>query len=214
MPNPFIKFLKNMSEKIYEHFNESSGKMLLTTGVIGILASSLAQSVAILLNNKYSSSQKGFMIPQELTEGLITVFSMFFITKPIQKISSKMIKSGKILSKEMSNILKEHGLAEKRGSRNFDFETSINEIITKIKNTDTFIKASDVEKQNMISKYEHILDDFAILADSTSAYATTGGAMLSTVLIAPHLRNFVASKYQKKIQQTYEINQNLGNLKI
>ena len=97
MPNPFIKFLKNMSEKIYEHFNESSGKMLLTTGVIGILASSLAQSVAILLNNKYSSSQKGFMIPQELTEGLITVFSMFFITKPIQKISSKMVKSGKIL---------------------------------------------------------------------------------------------------------------------
>ena len=83
------KFAKYIAEKIYKHFGDSSGGMILATSITGTLLSSLAQTGAILFNDKYTTSQKTFMAPQELTEGLINVLSMFLITTVFMIFSKK-----------------------------------------------------------------------------------------------------------------------------
>ena len=188
--------IKKLAEKIYQIFGESSGKMLLLTSIFGILASSIAQTGAILFNKKYTDSQKAFMVPQEMTEGLITVLSIFFITKPIQKFANKCFKSGKILSSEMVDYLKKNDLIEKRGKADFDFSKSVKNIIENIEKSDAFIKATSKQKESLLESHTKILQDYEIMLDATSAVATTFAAMTSSAIVSPLLRNHVASRFQ------------------
>ena len=92
MKKSFKNFAKNIAETVYKVFGNDSGQMLLMTSIIGSLASCLAQTGAIILNKKYTDSQKAFMVPQELTEGFVTIASIFLITKPIQAFAKKVLK--------------------------------------------------------------------------------------------------------------------------
>ena len=188
---------KKFSEYIYKHLEYGSGSMILATSMFGIAMSSLAQTMAILFNDKYTVSQKAFMVPQELTEGCITVLSMFLITKPIQKLTKHYTKTGKILSKDLINYAKENNLLSKRGKPDFDFSQSIKDIISKIEKSNKFIKSSEIEKNRLVSMHRGALNEFDVLTDSTSAITTTAGSILSTALISPLLRNYSASYYQK-----------------
>lgn len=195
MPKSLEKFAKYIAEKIYKHFGDSSGGMILATSITGTLLSSLAQTGAILFNDKYTTSQKTFMAPQELTEGLINVLSMFLITKPLQKGANKMVKTGKILSKDLGKYLQENKLAKKRGDFDFDIGKAINNNIKTIETNNRFLPS--VIKAKKIEKHKEALQNFEIFSDSVSAYATTGGAILSTAFIAPVLRNTAAANYQR-----------------
>lgn len=197
MANPLTKFVKYLAEKIYKHFGDSSGNMLLATSIIGVLTSCLAQTGAIILNKKYTDSQKMFMAPQELTEGCITILSMFVVTKPIQKFTAKCLKSGKILSKDMVAYLKKNKLAAKRGEVGFDFRKSVNDVIHKIELSDKFIKSTSSEQEKLLREHVKILQDFDIISDSASAIATTFAGVTASAFISPLLRNQAASKFQK-----------------
>lgn len=197
MKNPLTRFAKFVAEKVYKYFGKDSGNMLLATSMIGIFTSCLAQTGAILLNKKYTDSQKMFMAPQELTEGCITVLSMFLVTKPIQKFSSKCFKSGKLLSKEMVEYLRKNELLAKRGEASFDFVKSVDGVIKKVKESDTFIKSGSLEKEKLLEEHLNILQEFNAMSDAASAIATTFAGVTSTALISPLLRNHVASRFQK-----------------
>jgi len=207
--NIFQRAIKTVSEKIYKHMEHGSGNMILLTTIIGISLSSLAQTCAILTNNKYSTSQKAFMAPQELTEGSITILSMFLITKPLQKLASKYVSTGKILTKDVKNYLKEQNLLEKRGDFNLDIKSHIQKTITDIEKTDKYIKSSTMQKKNLLSKYEKASQSYESTLDATSAIATTAGSIISTTLVAPFLRNKVAAESQKislRVLETKDIN--------
>ena len=191
------KQAKTLAEFVYRHLEKGSGAMILMTSMLGIAMSSVAQTFAILLNDKYSVPQKAFMVPQELTEGCITVLSMFLITKPIQKITKMFTKTGKILSKDLIKYAEKHELLSKRGDLKFDFAESINDIIKGVEKSDKFIRTSNAEKTKMLSEHKDALHSFNVLEDSTSAITTTAGSILSTALISPLLRNYSASYYQK-----------------
>lgn len=190
------KFAKNLAEKVYKYFGENSGNMLLITSIIGIGMSSLAQTGAIILNKQYTTSQKAFMIPQELVEGMITVFSIFMITKPLQNLTKKYVNSGKLLTKELAEYMNKNNLMSKRGNPDFDFTKSVKEIISKIETSDKFIKSGQLEKESMLAEHKQALNRFEITSDAASAIAATTGGVLSTALIAPVLRNQAASSYQ------------------
>ena len=194
---------KNLAEFVYKHLEKGSGAMILMTSMLGIAMSSVAQTFAILLNDKYSISQKAFMAPQELTEGCITVLSMFLITKPIQKITKQYTKMGKILSKDLIQYAEKNHLLSERGKLNFDFGESIKSIINGIENSDKFIRSSEVDKAKMLAEHKDAIHSFHSLEDSTSAITTTAGSILSTALISPLLRNYSASYYQKINMEYY-----------
>lgn len=204
MNNILKKVGKSFSDFVYKNFEKDSGNMLLITGITGIILSTAAQTAAIMFNKKYSVSQKAFMIPQELTDGTITICSMFFVTKPIQFCAKKYVKSGKILTKDMKNYLRNNNLLQKCGNRNFDIKNSINNIIYNTKKSDEFIKSSKNTQDKILKKHHKMLDTYDSINDATLAIATTAGSMFSTALISPFLRNYSASKYQKVNIQIYD----------
>ena len=197
MSNFMTKSAKYIAEKVYKNLAKGSGNMILITSMLGIAMSSVAQTAAILINKKYSVSQKAYMVPQELTEGCITILSIFLITKPIQKFSSRYVKSGKIVTKDIAEYMKKYNLTEKRGELNFDFKKSVQDIITKIEKSEKYIKSSSKEREKIVSEHKDIINKFDIMDDATSAIATTAGGILSTAIISPYLRNYSASHYQK-----------------
>ena len=54
--------------------------------------------------------QKAFMIPQELGELIVSSAAIFAITRPTQKLASNLVKTGKILPKELVLYMKEKDL--------------------------------------------------------------------------------------------------------
>ena len=60
-------------EWTYNHFHESTGKMLIYTGAIGWTLSSASQIMAIVLNPKISKEKKSFLIPQESMDAFTNI---------------------------------------------------------------------------------------------------------------------------------------------
>ncbi len=197
MANFFQKAGKYIAEKVFKNIESGSGNMILITSMTGIAFSCIAQTFAIFINKKYSVSQKAFMVPQELTEGVISIASMFAISKPCQKAASKIMKSGKIFTKDMATYMKKYDLIGKRGEYDFDFQKSVKSIISKIENSDEFIKSNACKQEEFLAEHHNIIKEFNAVSDATSAFATTAGSIMSTALISPLLRNYVASYYQQ-----------------
>lgn len=196
--NNFAKFAKWASEKIYNTFGKSSGKMLLATSMIGISMSSFIQAMAVLVNDKYTMSQKAFMVPQELGDAMLSIVSIFAITKPTQRLMSKLVKTGKVMPKNILRYMEENKMIQKRGKTDFDFEKEVKNILQTIEKSDKFIKSNEKERTFLVNPHKNILENYEEFQDSASAVATTIAGITSTCLVVPLLRNTIASHYQKK----------------
>ena len=86
----------NFKTTLYRNYGENPGKMLVHTGVLGWILSSLAQVSAIVLNDKISTEQKSFLIPQEIADAGINIISFYLITSSFKRIASKLVSTGKL----------------------------------------------------------------------------------------------------------------------
>ena len=146
------KFIKKVVNKVHLLFGENSGKMLLLTGIIGMALSSLAQTLTVVNNKHYTLSQKMFMVPQELIDGAVSIFSLVLITTPLQNLAKKYVKNGKLLTKDLRNYLNKTGIMEKRNEKYFDIEKSLENLINNIKKSEDYIKATELEKNKLLKE--------------------------------------------------------------
>ena len=201
-------FIRKSINWIYKHFEKGSGAMILVTSLTGMGVSTIAQTCAIIFNKKYTDKQKAFMIPQELTEGIINICSMLLITKPAQRFVRKLVKTGKIATKQTLQYMKENDLADKRGAKNFDIGLFIKEKMSKLEGSEEFSSLAQEEKNKILTGHLDVLDNYSVYADSISAITTTAGSALSLAVLAPLIRNSVAAKYQKvnmnRLQKHYQ----------
>ena len=202
MPS-FEKVAKYAAEKIYSIFGKNSGNMLLATAIIGFVGSSLAQIGAILLNKKYTPSQKAFMVPQEIGECIIASSALFLITLPIQIMTKKIMLSGKFLSKNLVKYMEENKLSAKRGKPDFNFREEVKNTIDNIQKSDVFIRSEKLQQEQMLSKHKNASDEFETIYDSAAAIATTAAGVVTTGIVVPIVRNRFASYYQKRNMDMY-----------
>lgn len=198
MPKQQTGFVNKLVNKIYSTFEKDSGNMILATSSLGLVMSCVAQVAAIIVNDKYSVSQKAFMIPQELSEGAISVCSLLITTLFVQNAAKKYVESGKLLTKDLNTYLKKNNLKTKRGVADFSISAEIKRITGEIKSGDKFVKSSEAQKTAMLKEHQNALISLEQTMDATSAITTTAGSVISTALFVPLIRNFVASKYQKQ----------------
>ncbi len=198
MKYDFLKITgKKVSDFVYKKLESGSGNMILLTSMIGIGLSTIAQTGAILLNDKYTMPQKAFLIPQELTDGCITIASMFVITRPLQGAANIFVKTGKITTSEIKNYMNKHHLIPQKGHLNFDFRKSVDNIISSIKKSDEYIRSNSIQRDSMLTEHKNIIQNYNQLADASSAIASTIGSVISTAAVSPFIRNYSASYYQK-----------------
>lgn len=173
-------FIKDNATKVYKNFAGSPGKLLLYTGTIGWILSSLGQLFAITINDKIPNNQKKFLIPQEMADAAVNIASFFALTLSVTKFGEHMVKSGKLATPAIRKHLAKLGLDSKVGNKGFD--------ITKLP-----------EMQELNPKFnKEFQGDYYKFADGISFVSSTIGSIISCNIITPILRNKFAAARQKE----------------
>ena len=154
---------------MYRNYGENPGKMLVHTGVLGWILSSLAQVSAVVFNDKISPQQKSFLIPQEAADAAINILSFYVITSSFKNLASKLVSTGKLTTKPIKEGLLKIG-----------------------------IRPADIGKFNFnIDNIPHVKKDYKPFKNGVDVIASTIGSIISCNIVTPVLRNQYASKKQK-----------------
>lgn len=163
---------------LYKNYGENPGTMLVHTGALGWILSSLAQISAIVFNDKISKEQKSFLIPQEVADAMINILSFYVVTSSFKNLASKLVKTGKLTTKGIKNSLLENGIESSQIGK-FDFNIG------------------DLPKDKVPKGYKSFKNGVDVIA-------STIGSVISCNLITPVLRNVYASKQQKNTLERWQ----------
>lgn len=184
-------------EWIFETFKDDTSKMIIGTGTLGWIISSLAQIGAIAGNPKISSEKKSFLLPQELMDAAINVLGFFVITMLTKVGIKKMASTGKIAPQTVRDFLNKNKDLYKDKIGKIDF--NLDEVLSKK------------------PEYKDIYNSYKSYENFAATMGTIGASVLSCNIITPLIRNKTASR----VQQTYidmknnpEAYRNSGNMKI
>ena len=185
-------------EWIFETFKDDTSKMIIGTGTLGWILSSLAQIGAIAGNPKISSEKKSFLLPQEFMDAAINVLGFFVITMLTKVCIKKMASTGKIAPQTVRDFLNKNKDLYKDKVGKIDF--NLDEVLSKMPDH------KDVYKS--YKSYENF----------AATMGTIGASVLSCNIITPLIRNKTASRVQQryidmKNNPTAYYN-NSGNMKI
>lgn len=178
-------FVNNMATKCYKRFSAEPGDLLLLTGTFGWILSSLGQISSIVFNDKISTKQKSFLIPQEGADAVVNIASFFVLTRTFTRFGEGLVKSGKLATNkirdDLAALAKNHPeIKDKIGQRGFD--------IRKLPEMD------ELQPDKFDGKiHKHFFD----LYDGVSFVSSTIGSIISSNIITPILRNKYASYRQK-----------------
>jgi hypothetical protein len=166
MSNLFSGF----KSSLYKKYGENPGKMLVHTGVLGWILSSLAQVSAVVFNDKISPEQKSFLIPQEIADAGINILSFYLITSSFKNFASKIVSTGKLSTQNIKQSLLKQGIDKSKiGNLNFD-----------------------------IGELPTVPEEYKPFKNGVDVIASTIGSIISCNLVTPVLRNKYASQKQKQ----------------
>lgn len=182
MKAPFKWFTKSY---IFEKYHEDPAEMLVRTGLIGWILSSAAQIFAIAVNEKLTDKEKMFLIPQEFADACVNCLSFVTLSKGIKSIGKKLTETGKLRTKQITDLLDKRGFILKKGAeRTKDkvYAGDWNFNITKL----------DDYEQNIKSAFKPFNNGVEVITGLS-------GSILSTNLITPIFRNHYAAHKQKQL---------------
>lgn len=174
--NSVSKNFSSFKEIVLAKYGEQPGTMLVHTGVLGWILSSLAQIAAVAFNDKIPREQKVFLIPQEMADAGANILSFYIVTQSLKSLGSKLVTSGKLKNPKISKFLDSIKGLDKSKIGNWDFD------ITKL---------SGYEK--------NIKKDFIKFKNGVDVYFSLAGSIASCNIITPIIRNKYASDRQKKV---------------
>lgn len=162
----------NFKVHMLQNYGENPGNMLVHTGTLGWILSSLAQVGAVVFNDKISPEQKTFLIPQEIADAAVNILSFYALTYSLKCFGAKLVSTGKLRTKRIRNFLERNELMNKVGKLDFD-----------------------VAKQDNFSP---LADHYKSFKNGVDVVTSTIGSIISCNILTPILRNQYASKKQKK----------------
>lgn len=207
---------ERIKTNLFKTYSNDAGKMLLHTGALAWATSSIAQIVGIANNDKISKDQKKFLIPQEIADAFVNIFSFYIVTDSIQNFTKKLASSGKIITPKIKEFCVKNGIKfEKiKGEDTPNIGSAILNKIKEYKSLKTLnINEIDEklnlglskEKLNLIDTEIRKLDDFydktfSPFESGLKIVGNIAGAVISSNIITPIIRNkFAASKQKEDI---------------
>ena len=178
---PFVKRIANFA---YEKFTKNPGEFLLISGMIGWAASCFNQTMAIIFNEKIPKEQKYFLIPQEITDGIVNVCLFAVFTRSCTRLGEKLVETGKLLTPKLKKTLVEDfKVGDKIGNIKFN--------IKELKQMDDSLPEAAKETS------EKFRTEFNQFHKGISFAFSTMGSVISYDLVTPFVRNKIASHRQK-----------------
>jgi hypothetical protein len=203
--------------KLFEAYSGDAGKMLLHTATLAWITSAAAQIVGIAANDKVSKDQKKFLIPQEIADAAINIASFYFVTNSLQNCTKWLASSGKIITPEIVKFCKQHNIQTIKGK---DGKTpNIGKaILDKIGNLKTTLEINKKEKiyvepakskkiKNEVKELSNFFNrTYDPFESGLKIAGNIVGAVVSSNIITPLLRNPIAAARQKQsiAQEKYQ----------
>jgi len=175
----------NFKSILYKNYGENPGKMLVHTGVLGWILSSLAQVSAVVVNDKIPPEQKSFLIPQEMADAAVNIISFYLITNSLKNFASKLVSTGKLTTPHIKEFLVK------------------NNFVSKNPNTPNMVGRMDFDVAK-VANFDEIANDYKNFKNGVDVVASTIGSIISCNIVTPILRNNFASREQKKIIDKHE----------
>jgi len=167
-----MKFnFESLKDLVAHKYGNNPGRILVHTGVIGWVLSSIAQIFAIVINDKVPKEQKMYMIPQEAADAMVNIISFFAITQLFNSASLKLVNKGKILPKSVVEHLNKLNI-KNVGKKGFDV----------------------LKNGNLTSELQTTFNNFR---NGIDVIGTTIGTILSCNIVTPLVRNQIAANSQK-----------------
>ena len=185
---------QNLKSLVYKKYANDPGKMLLHTGAIGWILSSAAQMTAIMMNDKLSTKDKLFLLPQEAGDAVVNIISFYTLTWSIKALGEKITRTCKLRTKNLEDLLKRSGhILEKNKPREYDkvYAGDWNFNIKKLPEYETSLK----------DHYEDFANGVAVATGLT-------GSILSTNIVTPFARNYYAAQWQSDMMTKLDSKKN------
>ena len=188
-------FGRNIITKLAHQGLNDRANFLKNIAVIGWVLSSLAQTCAVVFNDKIPTKEKRFLVPQEIFDGITNATLFWFITSKSTDFGKSLILKKKIIPANLTNALKNYVPKGKT--------------IAQLKNN--FLKHFNASKEiaHLAKEAQQSVEGMGILTGLV-------GAIVANNIITPFVRNKLAGMYQQKEtikanEKTY-LNPNFGNI--
>lgn len=158
-----------IGKEAYKAF-ESKSDFLKISGIIGILTTAVCQTTAVVINKDVPKKEKKFMFAQELADGAINL-SVFWLLTAVCVGKGRKLAESLHKMKTTSNISAEKEFFPK--------------ILNSLKEKPAFKNFND----------ERLKDGYI---NGLGTIIGLAGSVVANNFISPPLRNYVASKYQKR----------------
>lgn len=83
---------------------EDPAKFLKFTAALGWVLSCMAQVGAIVINDKIPTKEKKFLIPQEITDGIVNVSLFWFVTSKAESLGKIAVLSGRVMTDTIAKV--------------------------------------------------------------------------------------------------------------
>lgn len=202
----------NLRANAFKKYSKGLGDMLLITGTLGWVLSAAGQLVGIKYNNKISKEKKEFLIPQELADAGINIASFFLVTAGIKNIGKWLVSSGKIITPAIKKVCEHNkieitkgidigkALSENAASYKISLETNNkNHVLMDQAKIDYFGR----KNKGLTYFYDN---KYAPLESGVETLGSIIGAVISSNIITPLIRNPIAASRQKQAiaQEKYD----------
>lgn len=171
---------KQIANFFFDKFGKNPGNFLLVSGMIAWGASCVNQLVAVLINKKIPKEQKYFLIPQEITDGIVNVLLFAVFTRSFTRVGERLVETGRMLTPELREELVKKNLGEKLGKADFN-----------IKETEYMQELSSQFDEDFSKKFNNFYK-------GASFVFSTIGSIISCDFVTPFVRNKIAAGRQKK----------------
>lgn len=158
-----------------QKYSDDTSNLFLHAGAIGWILSSLAQTVAIAVNNKIDSNKKRFLVPQEIADGIANVGLFYTLTSSITALAKKLMNMKKIKFDESDAVEK---------ILNISKGTNLQELMIPAKNLND-------EQLKLATKYHGKIVGMAV-------FVSLSVQIIACNILTPILRNKYASHRQQK----------------
>src|SRR5574344_1996050 len=103
MPNP--SSFQSVLSSVYNAYSKDQGKVLVITSTLGWILSSMAQVFMFVTEKKIEKKEKKFLIPQEISDGIVNVGLFYTICAVIKKTGDWGVEHGKLAIKHTEDLI-------------------------------------------------------------------------------------------------------------
>ena len=170
--------LKNIFEKgkkfLYKQFSEGGGNMLIWMGALGWFTSAIAQITAINLNKKISKEEKGFLVKQEVADGIVNCGMYLGFTKLVQICVNWGLEKGKITSDTIKPLVEKAAKDKNIDLAKHFSNSNISELLK--------------DKVDDLAKFKKFKNGVDILTNVIAS-------VIACNIVTPLARNYIAAKW-------------------